>query len=128
MSSFWKQSGTSGDLRMAGVAIVAVLAFASVLNNATAPPKRRVISPQEQEQRRHMARPDYVTFPEEGRAYADKLARLCKGDIDQLSSEDQRWINSVTAGRGRDMLRSRYRAIKAAASAKDKQGPKRPPR
>jgi hypothetical protein len=128
MASFWKQSGGSGELRIAGVAIVAVLAFASMLNNAMAPPKPRVLTPQEREQRRTMARPDYVTYPDEGRAYADKLARESKGDFDRLPAADQQWINSVTAGRGPDMLRSRYAALKAAVTAKSKPNRKPAPR
>ena len=37
----------------------------------------------------------------------------CKGDFDRLDPDEQRWLNSVTAGHGAVMVRERYAAIVA---------------
>lgn len=55
--------------------------------------------------------PDYLSNPEEGARHVDQLARRSGGDFDRLTPHEQRWLNSLTAGRGRAMLRLRARRL-----------------
>ena len=48
--------------------------------------------------------PNYIADPEAGARHTKELARKSGGDWNKLSEEEQRWLNSMTAGHGPRML------------------------
>jgi hypothetical protein len=60
---------------------------------------------------------DYMRHPDEASARVDTLAQQTDGDFDQLTLADQRWLDSMTSGHGRNLLARRAGELKERARA-----------
>jgi hypothetical protein len=56
-------------------------------------------------------RVDYTTNPKAADAHVDKLARQTGGDFNQLSKEDQSFLNGMTSGHGYHLLHARAKRL-----------------
>jgi hypothetical protein len=71
--------------------------------------------------------PNYLQEPRAASDRVNELAKRTRGDFNRLTDLEQRWINSMTAGYGHQLLRMRTRllGIKPEGSP-PRQRPKRP--
>jgi hypothetical protein len=56
--------------------------------------------------------PNYMDDPGAASRRVDALARRTRGDFDQLSDLEQKWINAMTAGYGPQLLWRRTKQLK----------------
>jgi len=59
---------------------------------------------------------NYVDHPQEAQEHLNLLARQTNGDIKKLSPEDHQWLDSMTAGNGEMMLKTRAQELKSPAA------------
>lgn len=65
---------------------------------------------------------DYIANGDEAAGRVRRLAQETKGDFDRLPADDQNWLDAMSGGHGREMLRSRYQEQRG--QAKPSGGPK----
>ena len=90
------------------LAIVGINAMAS--KNTPAPVD--VSSPEQRPEREApRVQPSYEKRPQDAHKYVRELARRSQGNFKSLNADDQRFLNGMTAGHGKDMLQSNWDAI-----------------
>jgi hypothetical protein len=55
--------------------------------------------------------PNYVLDPDAATAHVTRLVARSEGDFERLTPAEQRWLDSMTAGRGRMLLYGRAREL-----------------
>lgn len=91
-------SASNNELRMALVAIAFILGLAFLFR----PERPAPVGPRP---------PEYRTDPDQGAKRVDQLAAEVSGDFEKLQPDDQRWLDSMTAGHGADLIRSRAKVL-----------------
>ena len=105
---------------MIGLTAVALLAALNRLNPAgsssgeTAAPVAAPAAAPQAPGEQPLPDQDYMRNPRGAAERVERLARETGGDWNKLSPQDQRMMDSMTAGRGREMLRTKAAALKAA--------------
>lgn len=120
------RTASNNELVTYGVACVAVLVLAGVVNSAT----RSTVAPPvdiqkvaEGNEKRH-GMPDYQLHPELASKHVDALARQCRGDFFALPVADQNWLNAMTAGNGYRLIVARAKGLKIPLSKSIRPDPK----
>ena len=106
--SGWRDSADNNELRLVVVILIFIGAAAFVLMpNRPAP-----VGPKP---------PEYRVNGDLGSKHVDELVRQYGGDFNKIPEDDRRWLDSLTAGHGAALIRSRAEeAAKKAAKAKGK--------
>src|SRR5947207_2824067 len=98
MESYSRQNAQSHEVKAmlcVGVLLVVISIFYSSLNKPPARPAAAFGREQF---------PNYLENPEAGAAKANELVKKARGNYDRLTPNEQRWLDSLSAGHGAMMV------------------------
>ena len=115
MAGRFSHSASSHELKLFAVVFVAVIGCAALVNLAT---QRGGTPGTGQPAALQTAKQNANARPRGTPEYIDQMALQAHGDWSKLSDEDQRLVNSVTAGHGAIYVRDRARYLEKERGGK----------